>query len=59
MTMNRRTTLMLTGVSLLGLVISTLPDASFAQSDPWTGLWQLNLAKSKQSPGALPKSLTV
>jgi hypothetical protein len=48
--MNRRTPLMLTGLSLLGLAIATLPHASFAQSDPFPGPWQLNLAKSKYSP---------
>jgi hypothetical protein len=58
--MNRRTTLMLTGITLLGsAVAATLPQVGFAQSDPFTGLWQLNLAKSKYSPGPGPKSQTV
>jgi hypothetical protein len=57
--MNRRTTLKQTGLSLLGLAIATLPHASFAQSDPFPVLWQLNLAKSKYSPDAPPKSGTV
>ena len=55
--MNRRTASILTG--LLGLAIAALPQTSFAQSDPATGLWQLNLAKSKYSPGLPPKSQTV
>jgi hypothetical protein len=32
---------------------------SFAQSDPLLGTWQLNLAKSKFSPGPGPKTQTV
>jgi hypothetical protein len=44
----------------LALAIATFPQPSFAQSDPLTGLWQLNLAKSKRAAGpALPKSQTV
>ena len=54
--MNKRTTLMLSGMILLGL--AALPQVGFAQSDPFLGLWQLNLAKSKFSPGPPPKSLT-
>jgi hypothetical protein len=57
--MNRRTTLLLTGMTVLGSAIATLPHASFAQSDPLAGLWQVNLAKSKYSPGPAPKSSTV
>jgi hypothetical protein len=57
--MNRRTTFMLTGMTLLGLAIAALPQLGFAQSDPWVGMWQLNLAKSKYSPGPPPKSGTV
>jgi hypothetical protein len=53
--MNRRTTFVLTGV----LAIATLPNAGFAQSQLLTGLWQINLAKSKFSPGPGPKSQTV
>jgi hypothetical protein len=55
----RRTTLTLTGMALLGLAIVALPQPSFAQSDPLAGLWQLNLAKSKYTPGPPPKSQTV
>ena len=32
--------------------------AAFAQSDPQVGVWKLNLAKSKYSPGPAPKSGT-
>jgi hypothetical protein len=55
--MNRRTTLMLIGMT--GLIIATLPQPGFAQSDPLTGLWQINLAKTKFSPGPGPKSQTL
>ena len=55
----RRTTLTLTGMALLGLAIVALPQPSFAQSDPLAGLWQLNLAKSKYTPGPPPRSQTV
>jgi hypothetical protein len=54
--MNRRT---FTAMALLGFGVATaLPQAGFAQSDPFLGTWQLNLAKSKWSPGPLPKSQT-
>src|SRR5262245_14448376 len=39
--------------------VSGLPQVGFAQSDPLTGSWKLNLEKSKFSPGPLPKSLTL
>jgi hypothetical protein len=54
--MNRRTGLMLTGMTLLSLAAS--PQVGFAESDPFLGVWQLNLTKSKFSPGPAPKSLT-
>jgi hypothetical protein len=57
--MTRRRTLTLTTMALLGLAIAALPQVGFAQSDPSLGSWQLNLAKSKYSPGPPPKSLTV
>jgi hypothetical protein len=50
--------IMLTGMTLLGLAMVALPQVGFAQSDPMTGLWQLNLSKSKFSPGPPPKSQT-
>jgi hypothetical protein len=55
--MNRR--IMLTSIALLGLGVATLPERGFAQSDPLTGIWQLNLAKSKYGPGPGPKSGTL
>jgi YD repeat-containing protein len=50
---------MLTGLALVGLAIATLAQSAFAQSDPFAGVWQLNLAKSKYSPGPPPKSGTL
>jgi len=46
-------------MALLGLAIAALPQVGFAQSDPFLGTWQLNLAKSKYSPGPPPKSQTL
>ena len=57
--MNRRTTNLLTGLIVLGLAVAALPQLGFAQSVPWLGTWQLNLAKSKYIPGPAPKSQTV
>jgi hypothetical protein len=57
--MQRRTALMLTGLLLLGSAVGTLPKGGLAQSDPFLGTWQLNLAKSKYSPGPALKSQTV
>jgi hypothetical protein len=56
--MKRRTVLVLTGTTLLALAIAGIPQASFAQSDPLLGTWQLNLTKSKYSPGPPPRSNT-
>ena len=44
-------------VACLGLS-SFLVGAAFAQSDPQVGVWTLNVAKSKYSPGPGPKSAT-
>jgi hypothetical protein len=52
--MNRCTILIAT--TLLGLAITT-PQAAFAQSNPWMGTWNANLAKSTFSPGPPPRSL--
>jgi hypothetical protein len=52
--MNRRV-----AMALLFLAIGGFPQICFAQSDPWLGLWQLNLAKSKFTPASPYKSLTV
>jgi hypothetical protein len=55
--MNRHTLMTMT---LLALAIAVaIPQIGLAQSDPWVGTWQLNLAKSKYSPGPPPKSSTV
>lgn len=42
-----------TALVVLSVAIST------AQSDPMTGTWKLNVAKSKYSPGPAPKSQTL
>jgi hypothetical protein len=55
--MKRRTTFVLIAMTLLGLAIA-IPQAAFAESDPLLGTWQLNLAKSKHTPGPGPKSAT-
>jgi hypothetical protein len=57
--MNKRTTVVLTGMTLLGLAIAALPQVVFAHSDPWLGTWQFNLTKSKFSPGPPPPSHTM
>ena len=57
--MTRRTALLLTGRTLLGLVIAALPQVSSAQIVLPNGIFQLNLAKSKYSPGPAPKSQTL
>ena len=44
-------------VACLG-VLALLTGAAFAQSDPQVGVWKLNVAKSKYSPGPTPKSAT-
>lgn len=44
-------------VACLGLA-SFLIGSAFAQTDPQVGLWRLNVAKSKFSPGPAPKSGT-
>jgi hypothetical protein len=56
--MKRRNVIVLTGTTLLGLAIAGLPQACFAQSDPFLGTWQLDLTKSKYSPGPPPRSST-
>jgi hypothetical protein len=50
---------MLSVMTLLGLAIATLPQPTIAQSDPEAGVWQLNVSKTKFSPGPGPKSLTL
>jgi hypothetical protein len=57
--MKRRTIIMLTGMTLLGLVFAASPQVALAQSDPLDGVWQLSLAKSKLiGPLAGFKSIT-
>ena len=56
--MNRRTTFMLTGMTLLGLAMVALPQVSFAQSGSLIGTWKLNLDKSKLV-GPPPRSATL
>jgi hypothetical protein len=53
--MNRRTRLTLSGASLFALALGAFPPAVLAQSDPYLGIWQLNLAKSKYVRGSVPK----
>ena len=57
--MNRRTALMLTGMTLLGLAIAALPQVGFAQSSPLIGTWKQNLDKSKYRSGPPPESNTL
>jgi hypothetical protein len=38
------------------LFAAALPQASFAQSNPLVGTWKIDLAKSKYTPGPLPKA---
>jgi hypothetical protein len=55
--MKRRTIIMLTGMTLLGLAFAASPQVALAQSDLFDGIWQLNVAKSKITAGL--KSLTL
>ena len=48
---------LVSSVACLG-VFSVLIVAALAQSDPQVGVWRLNVAKSKYSPGPAPKSAT-
>jgi hypothetical protein len=57
--MNRCTKFMLAGIVPLGVAVVALPRAGFAQSDPFVGTWQLNIEKSKFSPGPGPKTATM
>jgi hypothetical protein len=54
--MNRRTALMLTGLTFLGLATAASSNLGFAQSSPLIGTWKLNLEKSKLTPA--PRSQT-
>jgi len=58
--MKRRTIIMLTGMTLLGLAFAASPQVALAQSDPLDGIWQMNLAKSNLTgPLAGWKSMTL
>ena len=58
--MNRRSTLALTTMALLGLAVATaLPQTGLAQSNPLIGTWKLNLAKSKYIGAPPPRSQTL
>jgi hypothetical protein len=57
--MTRRTTLLALVAVLSTLAVAALPRIGFAQSDPFIGTWQLNLAKSKFNPNPAPRSQTV
>jgi hypothetical protein len=57
--MKQRTMIILTGVTVLGLAVAAWPQLGFAQSVPWLGTWQLNLAKSKYDSGPPPRSQTL
>jgi hypothetical protein len=51
---------MLTGMTLLGLAFAASPQVALAQSDPFDGIWPLNLAKSNLTgPVAGSKSVTL
>ena len=50
---------MLVATVVIGLSIAHATAAQARQSDPLTGTWALNLAKSKYSPGPAPKSEVV
>jgi hypothetical protein len=54
--MNQRATFMLTGMALLGLAVTALPQVGFGQSNPLIGTWKINFTKSKYSPGPPPRS---
>jgi hypothetical protein len=59
--MNRGNILSLTTMAMLCLVVvfaTALPQAGLAQSNPWLGMWKLNLAKSTYPPGQAPRSST-
>jgi hypothetical protein len=56
----RRTRLMLSAMTLLGLAMVSLCQLGFAQSNPLIGTsWKLNLDKSKYIAGPAPRSITM
>jgi hypothetical protein len=51
----------LTTMAMLCLAVvfaAFLPEAALAQSNPWLGMWKLNLTKSSYPPGQAPRSST-
>ena len=50
--LGRVTTILAGGVLVLAVLATAQP------TDPFVGIWRLNLAKSKYSPGPAPKSVT-
>jgi hypothetical protein len=55
--MERRNTIVLISAALLGVGLAVVPQGfGLAQSDPFAGTWQLNLEKSKYSPGPPPRN---
>jgi hypothetical protein len=45
-------------IALTAAVIALMAVAAAQSKDPFVGTWQLNVAKSKYSPGPTPKSVT-
>jgi hypothetical protein len=48
----------LAALATSGLAIISV-EVAFAQSDPWVGMWQFNVAQSKFSPRPPPKSASM
>jgi hypothetical protein len=56
----RRTTFILSSMTLLGLAMASSSQLTFAQSNPLIGTsWKLNLDKSKYIAGPAPRSITL
>ena len=47
------------GYAFAGLLVAAAPALASANPDPFVGTWVLNVAKSKYTPGPMPKSSTV
>jgi hypothetical protein len=46
-------------ITIVALLVGLFVTAAQAQQDPFLGAWKLNVAKSKDDPGPINKSLTV
>jgi hypothetical protein len=46
-------------ILVLSALAVAIPQVGFAQSDPFTGTWKLNLARSTYTAGSAPRSTTV